>query len=337
MKQGNTRRGDISWGLAWLALGLFLLTGVWAVGEQERLAGQVVRLHVLAASDSRLDQARKLRVRDAVLSYTEDCLRDAGSRDEAAALLRRRLPEIEQAAASVLAAEGCADAVRAELAETDFPTRVYEGGTDSGGAYPDGGDGGFSLPAGRYLALRIVIGPGTGRNWWCVVFPPLCGGGTEKTVQAEKAQETRKTGQAEKAQETGKTGQTGSAQEARKTGQAGNAQETGKMEQTGKAQEAGKTGQAGSARETGKTGQTGNVQQARKGQPAEKSAIPEDTDPAEAGPETGVSKAETRQTAEERAAAPAAFAVRGLPTAAQRYEVRFRVVELWGHIRMALS
>ncbi|MBQ9348953.1 MAG: stage II sporulation protein R [Oscillibacter sp.] len=335
MKQGKTRRDDIAWGLVWLALGLFLLTGVWAAGEQERLAGQVVRLHVLAASDSRSDQAQKLRVRDAVLSYTEDCLHGAGSRDEAAALLRRRLPEIELAASAVLAAEGCTDAVRAELAEADFPTRVYGGGDAYGtdGAYADSGGGGFALPAGRYLALRVVIGPGAGQNWWCVVFPPLCGGGTEKTVQAETARETGKTGQAGNAQETGKTGQAGNAQETGKTGQAGNVQETGKTGQAGNAQESVKTGQTRKAQEAGKT------QQTREEQHAEKPAVPEETDPAEAGRETGGSKAETRQTAKtvEKAAAPAAAAVRGLPTAAQRYEVRFRVVELWGRIRMALS
>ena len=101
----------------------------------------------------------KLRVRDAVLARTEELLRQSADRREAEASLRGELLELERIAAEEIAAAGYDYPVTAELTDTRFPTREYDG---------------FTLPAGQYLALRIVIGEGAGRNWWCVVFPPLC-------------------------------------------------------------------------------------------------------------------------------------------------------------------
>ena len=137
-----------------LILAAFLLSGPMALRTQEDLAGKVIRLHVIAASDAPEDQAWKLVVRDAVLARAEVLLADCQDRDEAEARLRDALPELERLAASAVP-----DPVRAELRETPFPTKTYAG---------------FALPAGTYLALRIEIGTGQGRNWWCVVFPPLC-------------------------------------------------------------------------------------------------------------------------------------------------------------------
>lgn len=146
-----------------------LLAGTWIGGQQKALAERLVRLHVVAASDSREDQAVKLRVRDAVLAEASPWLKEAGSREEALALLAEHLPELARIGAET-AGEGVP--VTASLEEdTWFPTKEY---TD------------FALPAGRYTALRITLGEGEGRNWWCVVFPPLCLGSVSETV-AEKA------------------------------------------------------------------------------------------------------------------------------------------------------
>ena len=148
------------WEMALLiGLAACLLAGTMALGTQDRLSGKVVRLHVLANSDSEEDQALKLLVRDRVLERASAILEEASDRQEAESLLRRALPELEAAAAREIAANGRAYPVTAEVVEAAFPTKEYEG---------------FTLPAGRYLALRIVIGQGAGQNWWCVVFPPLC-------------------------------------------------------------------------------------------------------------------------------------------------------------------
>ena len=142
-----------------VAAALVLMSGALALQTQDQLADKVVRLHVLANSDSEEDQALKLRVRDRVLERATELLEQSADRQEAEALLRGNLLELENLAAEEIAAEGYDYPVTAELTDTTFPTREYDG---------------FTLPAGEYLALRIVIGEGAGQNWWCVVFPPLC-------------------------------------------------------------------------------------------------------------------------------------------------------------------
>lgn len=153
--------------LAGAVLAAFLLSAVPA-REQEDLAGKMVRLHVLARSDSFGDQMRKLRVRDAVLeaSRGETVLDDA------------LLNKLRRAAQDVLREEGCEDAVTVSRERCWFETREY----------PD-----FSLPAGEYDAVRVVIGSGAGHNWWCVIYPPLCAGTCEADVAeiAEHAGLTR--------------------------------------------------------------------------------------------------------------------------------------------------
>jgi len=138
---------------------LFLSSGVLALQTQEDLADRVVRLHVLANSDSEEDQALKLLVRDVVLERAESILEGTRNRSEAESLLRGQLLELERLALRVVRESGYAYPVTVELADTEFPTREYDG---------------FSLPAGAYLALRVLIGEAEGQNWWCVVFPPLC-------------------------------------------------------------------------------------------------------------------------------------------------------------------
>ena len=157
------------WELALLiGLAAALLLGLWLEREQSDLADSVLRLHVLANSDSESDQALKLKVRDRVLAEAEAILPEHVSLEEATQTLAENLPRLAAAGAEVVAREGYDYPVSAGLEETWFPTKEYED---------------FSLPAGRYQALRVVIGEGEGQNWWCVVFPPLCLGSVSETTR----------------------------------------------------------------------------------------------------------------------------------------------------------
>ena len=142
-----------------LGLAVFLASGASAVQTQEELAEKVVRLHVLANSDSEEDQALKLQVRDAVLSRAEYLLEAASDRKEAEGVLRGQLLEFEAVAQETIREAGYDYPVFVELVDTEFPTNRYAG---------------FTLPAGEYLALRVLVGEASGQNWWCVVYPPLC-------------------------------------------------------------------------------------------------------------------------------------------------------------------
>lgn len=138
-----------------LALSITLCAGVWAQGRQESISSSLVRLHVLAHSDSAEEQALKLRVRDAVLEYISPRLEDAESVSDARLILEREMQGIALAASE--AAEG--RTVSLSLGNESYPTKAYEG---------------FRLPAGRYESLRVVLGEGEGANWWCIVYPPVC-------------------------------------------------------------------------------------------------------------------------------------------------------------------
>ena len=138
-----------------LALCFTLLAGTWAGAASSRVSEGLVRLHVIAASDDATEQAIKLDVRDAVLSYLEPKLASAADIAGAEALIEANLDGIAAAAES--AAQG--REVSVTLGEEYYPTREYDT---------------FSLPAGRYQSLRVTLGEGAGHNWWCVVFPPLC-------------------------------------------------------------------------------------------------------------------------------------------------------------------
>ncbi len=142
-----------------LFVACLVCTALWAEATQVRLASQVIRLHVLANSDSEEDQALKLEVRDRVLETTSALLAGETEPQAAAVLLDQHLDDIAQTAAQEISAQGHDDRVEVRLEQTWFPTRQYQG---------------ISLPAGNYLALRVLIGEAEGHNWWCVVFPNLC-------------------------------------------------------------------------------------------------------------------------------------------------------------------
>jgi len=142
-----------------LVVAVWLLWGGFALNTQTQLAERVVRLHVLANSDTEDDQQLKLQVRDAVTAETTRLLDGVSTRREAEQILERSIPDLRRAAQERVMTAGYAYPVEVELAMTQFPTKEYDG---------------FSLPAGEYLALRVLIGEAVGQNWWCVVFPPLC-------------------------------------------------------------------------------------------------------------------------------------------------------------------
>ena len=131
----------------------------WLGGYRECLSGKLLRLHVVANSDSDADQALKLEVRDAVLDCAAGYLENASDVRAAEQVLGAHLAELAGAGQAVVREKGYDYAVRASLGTSHFPTKTYDG---------------FALPAGDYRALRVTIGAGEGRNWWCVVFPALC-------------------------------------------------------------------------------------------------------------------------------------------------------------------
>lgn len=150
-----------------------IMGGMWLDREQAQLADQVIRLHVIANSDSSEDQALKLKVRDQVLAQAERLYPQGATLDQAAQALERNLAVLAAAGQSAVEREGADYPVRAELTRCWFPTKEYED---------------FALPAGEYTALRVTIGEGAGQNWWCVAYPPLCLGAATQSV--EQAAET---------------------------------------------------------------------------------------------------------------------------------------------------
>ena len=147
------------------------ICNVLPIHGEEKIYESVVRLHVLANSDSEEDQALKLKVRDAVLAYTSPRVIDSTSREEAIEILKGELGEIEQVARDVILEEGYDYSVEVTLTLEDYPTRNYES---------------MSFPSGEYVSLRVLIGEAEGQNWWCVLFPPLClSAASEKTANEE--------------------------------------------------------------------------------------------------------------------------------------------------------
>jgi len=135
---------------------------IWCGGlllDRKTLNQELIRFHVVANSDSEVDQKVKLRVRDAVLQSLEQELRSMKDVDAARTYLQENLPQIKETADRVLELAGFDEKTLVSLCEETFDTRYYDT---------------FSLPAGVYQALRITIGEGNGQNWWCVAFPSLC-------------------------------------------------------------------------------------------------------------------------------------------------------------------
>lgn len=136
----------------------FTVISVMPVHGEEKIYTDLIRLHVIANSDSDSDQALKLKVRDAVLESAAE-LGLNGGKENAEMLIASGKRSLINAADRVIQNEGYDYAVRIEIGEERYPERNYED---------------FILPEGSYTSLRVVIGEGKGHNWWCVLYPPLC-------------------------------------------------------------------------------------------------------------------------------------------------------------------
>ena len=127
--------------------------------DQKDIASKIIRFHVIANSDSKDDQALKLKVRDKVLEYMQPKLKKSKSIEESRKVIKQNNEEIIAIANRVIKENGYNYSVRTTLSNENFPIKTY---------------GNITLPQGEYEAYRIIIGTGKGQNWWCVMFPPVC-------------------------------------------------------------------------------------------------------------------------------------------------------------------
>lgn len=149
-----------------LILALLVALVAWGSGvvrDRETLNSDLIRLHVVGQSDSDEDQKVKLQVRDAILAYLETAMNEMPDMETAKQYLQTNLHDLEEISNQALQVAGSTAKAVVTLAKESFPTRHYDT---------------FSLPAGVYESLRVTIGEGEGKNWWCVVFPKLCVGAT---------------------------------------------------------------------------------------------------------------------------------------------------------------
>ena len=142
-----------------LAAVMILSAACSASAKQDDVYERVLRLHVIANSDSEDDQRIKYEVRDAILGATASLLSDCADKEEAVERVNASREVILDAAAEVLSKNGVDYGADMLVGQESYPERVYEGA---------------AYPAGEYTSVRIVLGEGKGENWWCVLFPPLC-------------------------------------------------------------------------------------------------------------------------------------------------------------------
>ncbi len=140
-------------------LGAWIISYTYAEDVNAGLSQNLVRLHVVANSDSASDQALKLKVRDAIIEFMKDKLANSRNINETKGIINANLQAIEEVSREVIKANNSTYEVKASIGNYSFPTKTY---------------GDIALPAGEYQALKVVIGEGVGANWWCVLFPPLC-------------------------------------------------------------------------------------------------------------------------------------------------------------------
>lgn len=159
-----------------LTLCAVLAAGVLAMGiggyrlyrDASEIYDNTIRLHVLAASDGKRDQSLKLTVRDALVDEVAILTEGASDKGESEAILQENIHYLTQIAKETLEREGCAEDVEITLTTEYYPTRDYDG---------------LRLPAGEYTSMQVKIGAAEGKNWWCVLFPPVC----TSSARAEEA------------------------------------------------------------------------------------------------------------------------------------------------------
>ncbi len=126
---------------------------------QSEIAAQVLRLHVIANSDSESDQRLKIAVRNRILSEAADLFENTSSAAEAAKVAEEKLEYLTEIARDEVKKQGFSYPVSVKIGKVAFPVKFYDD---------------IMLPSGQYTALQITIGDGEGRNWWCVMYPPMC-------------------------------------------------------------------------------------------------------------------------------------------------------------------
>lgn len=142
-----------------LTLYIFICASNYVQAVSSDIADSVFRLHVIANSDSSVDQALKYKVRDKLLDYMNSLCIDINSKEEAISIAKKHKEEFQNIALKVIQEQGFDYPVNINIGTFEFPTKTY---------------GDISLPAGIYDALRVEIGNANGQNWWCVMFPSLC-------------------------------------------------------------------------------------------------------------------------------------------------------------------
>ena len=147
-----------------------ILLSCLPVYGEEKIYDDVIRLHVRAASDSAEDQALKLKVRDTLLTTLQPLFADAENHEQAEEILMDNLEKIEAAAEMCIIEEGYTYEADAVVCNEWYPTREYDD---------------FTLPAGEYRSLQVKIGGGAGKNWWCILFPSVCGRFASADVEEE--------------------------------------------------------------------------------------------------------------------------------------------------------
>lgn len=148
-----------------LALLIGMIVAIFSAGfcsfaeDRGDITDTVFRLHILANSDSEADQELKLKIRDEILEKCSYLFEECGNAQESADIAEENMHIIKSVAEKAIAENGAEYEVNCEVTEMYFDERVYDSVT---------------MPAGEYSALRITIGEAKGKNWWCVMFPPLC-------------------------------------------------------------------------------------------------------------------------------------------------------------------
>ena len=156
----------------------FAYTTICAISYAEDIstdiANSVFRLHVIANSDSDVDQNLKYIVRDNLLEYMNTLCANCTSKEEAITIANEHLEDFREIALNTIKAQGFDYSVNVSIGNFEFPTKHY---------------GDISLPSGYYDALKVEIGEAKGQNWWCVMFPPLCFVDASSGVVPEESKE----------------------------------------------------------------------------------------------------------------------------------------------------
>lgn len=154
-----------------ILLGTFLFADICATKEKKTAMNEIIRLHVRAADDTPEEQQLKLKIRDSILTHTEILLKGCTEKSEAREILASSLTKLEETGQQAAQKEGSRHSVTVTLGREAFEYREYDG---------------FFLPEGEYDSLIITIGPGEGKNWWCVVFPAACTMGSAEKVETHE-------------------------------------------------------------------------------------------------------------------------------------------------------